>query len=72
MRLRLLLTFALILSMATIATSNESSRYCRHAAGCKASGEANNEAADFQKPAPKPSSASAESSTLLVNKLLLI
>lgn len=73
MRLRLLLTFALVLSMATIATSNECSRSCRNAAAHKASGDTGNkEAAGVQQPAQKQSPASGEYSTLLVNKLLLI
>jgi|GEM_PF-1645932 len=73
MRLRLLLTFALVLSMATIATSNECSRSCRTAAGGKTSGEAtDNEAAGVQQSGSKKSPASGEYSTLLVNKLLLI
>ncbi|HEY4111165.1 hypothetical protein [Puia sp.] len=58
MRLRFLLTLGLVLCMATIATSNECLRYCRHA---------------VVQPTPAPaSSVTGEYSTLLVNKLLYI
>jgi hypothetical protein len=58
MRLRLLLTFGLVLCMATIATSNECSNYCRHA---------------VVQPKPAPAAeVTGEYSTLLVNKLLYI
>jgi hypothetical protein len=68
MRLRLFLTLGLVLFLSTFASSNESRRFCGHAAGCKGASEA---AGLEQSPAPAHS-INGEYSTLLVNKLLYI
>ena len=84
MRLRLLFTLGLVLCMATIASSNECLRNCRHATACKASGSATPENAPSGKACSGKASGDdatgetpakpvdGEYSTLLVSKLLYI
>jgi len=66
MRLRLLFTLGLVLCMATIASSNECLRNCRHATACPGSKATGVQAETPAQPVD------GEYSTLLVSKLLYI